>query len=602
MAKATHLHLLRGALAAVVLAAIGLTGLSIRSQVVEHNKATQAAGLVRRLLDANITQVPGIVNDIAPYRKWADPLLKEEFDNAPDGSRQKLRTSLALLPVDPDQVDYLFDQVLVQRNPEANPVIRDSLLPYKDAVVGRLWAVLDQPERSPDGQRIRAASLLARYDPESQNWHKCSAKVVEELVSENPIYLGFWIAACQPVKTHLVRPLSGIFRDTKRRDSERTLATNILAEYAGDQPEMLADLLLEGDDKQFAILFPKLKDHRDRGLILLSGELDKQLPAEAKEDDKERLAKRQASAAVALLRFGHAEEVWPRLKFSADPRMRSYLVHRLNFLGADPTVILKRLDEEKDVSVERALLLSLGEYGEEGLYYKDRQALQPKLLALYRDHPDPGIHASTEWLLRQWKQDKAVKEIDLQLAKDNQERAKRIERISQDVAKEQAERKPSWYVNGQGQTLVVLPGPARRSWPQQGGNLASRADWPHVRHCREIGDIGAVPPFPQRFQLPARVRAHHRLPSAFNHLVHGGGVLQLAKQTGGLAGERVVLRAEQERQIRGWHETGPGLSEAHRVPFANRGGMGICLSGGHVHKPLLRRIRGVAGQIRLFHG
>jgi len=460
MTKATHLHLLRGALAAVVLAALVLTGLSIRGQVVEHNKAAQAAGLVKRLLDANITQVPGIVNDIAAYRKWADPLLKEEFDNAPDGSRQKLRTSLALLPVDPGQVDYLFDQVLVQRNPEANPVIRDSLLAYKEAVVGRLWAVLDQPERSPDGQRIRAASLLARYDPESQNWPKCSAKVVEELVSENPIYLGFWIAACQPVKTHLVRPLSGIFRDTKRRDSERTLATNILAEYAGDQPEMLADLLLEGDDKQFAVLFPKLKDHRDRGLILLSGELDKQVPAGAKEDDKERLAKRQASAAVALLRFGHAEEVWPRLKFSADPRMRSYLVHRLNFLGADPTVILKRLDEEKDVSVERALLLSLGEFGEEGLSYKDRQALRPKLLALYRDHPDPGIHASAEWLLRQWKQDKALKEIDLQLAKDNLERAKRIERISQELAKEQAERKPSWYVNGQGQTLVVLPGPA----------------------------------------------------------------------------------------------------------------------------------------------
>src|SRR5262249_1020282 len=91
MAKATRLHRLRAAIVAVVLLAFGFAGLSIRSQVVEHNKATQATGLVRRLLDANISQVPGIIQDIEPNRKWADPLLQEEFDKAPDGSRNRLR-------------------------------------------------------------------------------------------------------------------------------------------------------------------------------------------------------------------------------------------------------------------------------------------------------------------------------------------------------------------------------------------------------------------------------------------------------------------------------------------------------------------------------
>jgi len=50
----------------------------------------------------------------------------------------------------------------------------------------------------------------------------------------------------------------------------------------------------------------------------------------AREDDgKERLAKRQANAAVALLKLDRSESVWPLFKHSPDPRLRSYLIHRL---------------------------------------------------------------------------------------------------------------------------------------------------------------------------------------------------------------------------------------------------------------------------------
>src|SRR5205807_2087259 len=40
------------------------------------------------------------------------------------------------------------------------------------------------------------------------------------------------------------------------------------------------------------------------------------------EDDKEKLAKRQANAAVVLLRLGQADKVWPLLKHSRDCRAR----------------------------------------------------------------------------------------------------------------------------------------------------------------------------------------------------------------------------------------------------------------------------------------
>ena len=58
------------------------------------------------------------------------------------------------------------------------------------------------------------------------------------------------------------------------------------------------------------------------------------------EEVKDRLAERQARAAIALVRLGEAEGVWPLLRHSADPRLRSFLVNWLNPLGADPRILV----------------------------------------------------------------------------------------------------------------------------------------------------------------------------------------------------------------------------------------------------------------------
>ena len=54
------------------------------------------------------------------------------------------------------------------------------------------------------------------------------------------------------------------------------------------------------------------------------------------ESAKDELAERQARAAVALVRLGHSGDVWPLLRHSADPRLRSFIVNWLHPLGADP--------------------------------------------------------------------------------------------------------------------------------------------------------------------------------------------------------------------------------------------------------------------------
>ncbi len=192
------------------------------------------------------------------------------------------------------------------------------------------------------------------------------------------------------------------------------------------------------------------------------------------EEIKDRVAERQARAALALVRMGKAEEVWPLLRHSADPRLRGFIVNWLSPLGADPHAVAAELDRldssprpaergeggrwpgegssvpatamdailfHPETSQRRALILALGTYGTEGLSRGEREPLTGRLLDLYRNDPDSGIHGAAEWTLWKWKQREKLKELDAQLMK----------------AKDRGDRR--WFVNSQGQTFAVIEGP-----------------------------------------------------------------------------------------------------------------------------------------------
>jgi serine/threonine protein kinase len=402
MAKAGKYHAVRGLILVVVLALLGWGGY-------EGHGTLKAHALRDRLLDANTNEVPTIVEDMGSYRRWINPLLHEAYGKAEadKDARKQLHASLALLPVDGTQVTYLYDRLL-DAEPHEVPVIRDALAPHKDELLDKLWAVVEKPEKGKESQRLRAAAL-AKYDPESEKWAKVQEAVANDLVKVPAVYLAAWLEALRPMRAPLRTPLAAIFREVGRRDVERSLAADILAAYAADQPQVLADLLMDADDKQFAVIYPKFKDRGEEGLPVLIAEIDKKLPSALPSSDEKRdkLAKRQANAAVALLKMNRPEHVWPLLKRTPadDPRVRSYLIHRLYPLGADAGAVIKHLDEEPDITIRRALLLSLGEFNEKELPPASRTSLLPKLQTIYRTDADPGLHAAAEWLLRTWQQE-----------------------------------------------------------------------------------------------------------------------------------------------------------------------------------------------------
>jgi eukaryotic-like serine/threonine-protein kinase len=157
------------------------------------------------------------------------------------------------------------------------------------------------------------------------------------------------------------------------------------------------------------------------------------------EEAKDRLARRQANAAVALLRLGREQKVWPILQHRPDPRTRSYLIHRFGPLDVDPHQVLAQLETQGEVSIRRALILILGEFNEQQLPPVERERLTPRLLDLYANDPDPGIHGAVDWTLRQWGHQTELQRADRDLATGKPEGNRR------------------WYVNRQGQTLVIIP-------------------------------------------------------------------------------------------------------------------------------------------------
>jgi formylglycine-generating enzyme required for sulfatase activity len=129
------------------------------------------------------------------------------------------------------------------------------------------------------------------------------------------------------------------------------------------------------------------------------------------------------------------------------------------------------LNVEKEVSIRRALLLSLGEFSLNQLPLAEREVVLPKLLDWYRHDTDPGLHGASEWLLRQWEQQDKIKEIDQQWAKEKEQR---LEHLRKELAGVREKARPQWYVNGQGQTMVVLPGPVEflmGSRPREAGGV-----------------------------------------------------------------------------------------------------------------------------------
>jgi formylglycine-generating enzyme required for sulfatase activity len=421
----------RPAAAAVVLVSVLVSlGIFVGASLYEQRlKETRAAALVESLGPAETADVPRLVEQLAGYRRWADPLLLRHVQDAPEDSKEHLHASLGLIPVDEGQVDYLYRRLL-KAAPAELPAIRDLLLPQRAALRERLWGLLEDRNHDPD-QRLRAACALAKYAADDGRWEKVSADVVAKLMTENSLVVARWLDALRPSADRLLPTLAALLEDEKRTVSEVRTAASLYGNLAEGRPDAMAAL-------------------------------------ENRLAEPNAPARRQANIAAALAAMGRTEKVWPVLKHRPDPTIRSYLIERLGPAGVDLKVLAARLDQEPDASVRRALVLSLCQFDEVQVRLAGREQWVARLLALYRDDPDAGMHSAAEWVLRSWKEGAGVAQIDSELKTGR------------------VEGKRQWYINRQGQTMMVIPAPGEVSVGEGPEGYKRRIDWRFAIAAKDV--------------------------------------------------------------------------------------------------------------------
>ena len=257
MQAAGRAHGMRLTILTLVGCTIAFASLAIWNRSTEATNESRARGFVTALASADIDQVPGIIEKLDPYRTWVDPKLVEAVSSHDQDSAQRLNLSLALLPSDPGQLDYLRRRLLTA---DAGQVfaIRELLRDHQDELVPELWKSAMRSASDRDPQLLRVASALADYDPANDaQWNRVAGDVVDGLVNENSLRLADWIKSLQPARRHLIDHLAEVYRSKtpNRSRNEIERATDILQEYAVDDTETLAELLFDAEPEQFVVLF-----------------------------------------------------------------------------------------------------------------------------------------------------------------------------------------------------------------------------------------------------------------------------------------------------------------------------------------------------------
>ena len=81
---------------------------------------------------------PTLIKQLEHYRRWANPGLVRILRESEPTSRDVIsHASLALLILDPSQVNFLYDRMLTA-SPSELPVLRDALKPHSSQLAPKL--------------------------------------------------------------------------------------------------------------------------------------------------------------------------------------------------------------------------------------------------------------------------------------------------------------------------------------------------------------------------------------------------------------------------------------------------------------------------------
>ncbi len=436
-------------------------------------KKVRSLAQAEELLEADPQAVPDILKSVRESDEAMDRLRGVRSKEGAS-TKERGRAALALLDRDPAEVDFLLQQVLTaDSDPEELLLVRDYLRPYlSQETVERLWQTVKNTKSVPE-LRLRHAAVVAAFSDQDTRWGQVAERVVADVLAVNALQLGGWTDAFRLVKKQLIPSLEVKFNEGQPH--EREVAATILNDYAADDivkiltllknadtqqfrilfsraranpeeavrsmtDEVAFDLLKQADARQFPIVFAKARDHPGAAVRSMKNELGKKAPLKSIYKQKDELAGRQANALITLAMLGQTDRLWPALRQSPEPRLRTYLIERMGRLGVDFKLLASHLFEEQEPSIRAAIVLALGEFPYELRTGEMNRTLTAKLLDAYAHDPEPGFHSALAWLLPNL------------LCFDGVA-------VDESLAGKPPGPRQAWYVNKQGQTFVIVKNP-----------------------------------------------------------------------------------------------------------------------------------------------
>lgn len=384
-------------------------GTSFQRYLNEQREKQKAAAVVAVLESSDIGEIEETLRQLSPVRTWADPIMRDGLAKATDGSKEKLRLSLALTSSTPDAKDYLTAQLPRLELEEFTFAVK-RLNPDSESVES-LWRVaLD--ETRPAKHRFQCGCALASYATKDPRWNDFRGQMLQYLTEDDTTVperqLSARIDSLLLAREHLSPILMTLLGDTKNSKIVRDRSATALARFLADQPQVLVDaLLLCRHRSELEPLVSAIKEEQAQVVTRLDA-IAKDGPQSKPLLLYEPRHHEIAIATATLAHFGKIEPLLkaldrPRDKLQWNPSQRSLTKHYLSELPVESTAVLAALKTDSlESECKRELIEVLGRRGTGGLAADQVDVIRNTLKRLFEEDFDPGIHQVTAWALVQF--------------------------------------------------------------------------------------------------------------------------------------------------------------------------------------------------------
>ncbi len=454
----------------VVSAAAALLALS------SAQRQTAASAAYNRLITASPESVPVMLSQTDEYLSVLRAELRSVADDPKANRHEWLRATLALLPIEPQRVADVSDRIS-EATPNEMIFILDRLEQKGGALLPKALETIGTLGESREA-RLRAAAVLARFDPKNDQLRVRSDDLVYWLTSESPDAVPAWIGIFRPIASDLLLRFEEYYLDESRGDAS-VIAAMFLGAYRAGEEEFLTEMVKRATARQMPFIVKGLREAGAEGHARLMVELSKTLDPEEAEHIKDERSDQIAHVGIALIKMGYERYVWPYLRHSGDdedPRLRTLLIHAMAEYAIEPAVLVELFTDEADTSIRRAALMALGGYSERAISPLLRDRFKADLMKAFREDPDSGIHSLAEWLLKKWGY-----EDDIKLMSNRKKKRTQDQVLDEDVG---------YYINSEGHTMIVLKGSVTFEMGSPAGEVGRADD--EVKHMREIPRTFAI--------------------------------------------------------------------------------------------------------------